>query len=99
MKIVRALRHVVARLLPRRSVLREIERTKRLISMVEATEDQEIACEETSRLLDEYADLVIRGEDAGALMPAVRHHLSMCMDCRQEYEALLIALGGRPDEQ
>jgi len=63
-----------------------------MIHMVDATAEIEIACEEAYRLLDQYADMVLRGEDPAALMPRVKHHLEMCMDCREEFEVLLEAL-------
>jgi len=70
----------------------EIERLKRLVHMVNDSAEDEIACDEAYRLLDRYADALLRGEDAPALLPRVKKHLEMCMDCREELEALLAAL-------
>lgn len=75
-----------------RRAVEEVERLKRMINMVDSTEDIEIACEEAYRLLDEYADMLLRGEDPAALLPQVKHHLEICMDCREELETLLAAL-------
>jgi hypothetical protein len=75
-----------------RRTMKEMARLKGMINMVDATADIEIACEEVYRLLDEYADMLLRGEDPGVLLPQVKHHLEMCMDCREEYEVLLSAL-------
>jgi hypothetical protein len=75
-----------------RRALKEIERLKRMIHMVDATAEDEIACEEAYRLLDRYVDALLSGEDAATLLPRVRHHLEMCTDCREELEALLAAL-------
>lgn len=84
------------RILPRRrKKLEEVERVKRVVRMVGATEDHEIACDEAYRLLDQYADTILRGEDPAAIFPQLKHHLEMCMDCREELEALLEAL--RPE--
>ena len=47
---------------------------------------------EAYRLLDEYTDMVLRGEDPEAILPQVKHHLEMCMDCQEEFEALIAAL-------
>lgn len=75
-----------------RRTAKEVARLKGMIHMVDATADIEIACEEAYRLLDEYADMLLRGEDPGVLLPRVKHHLEMCMDCREEFEMLLSAL-------
>ena len=75
-----------------RRAVEEIERLKRMIHMVDSTADIEIACDEAYRLLDEYADMLLRGEDPAALLPQVKHHLEMCMDCREELDVLLAAL-------
>jgi hypothetical protein len=75
-----------------RRAVKEIERLKRMIHMVDSTADIEIACEEAYRLLDEYADMLLRGEDPVKLLPQVKHHLEMCMDCREELDVLLAAL-------
>jgi len=75
-----------------RRAIQEVERLKRMVKMVDSTDDVEIACEEVYRLLDQYAEILLRGEDPAALMPQVKHHLEMCMDCREELEVLLEAL-------
>ena len=75
-----------------RRAMKQVDRLKRMIGMVDSTADIEIACAEAYRLLDEYADMLLRGENAAALLPQVKHHLEMCMDCREELEILLRAL-------
>lgn len=75
-----------------RRAVEEIERLKRMIHIIDSTADIEIACEEAYRLLDEYADMLLRGEDPAALLPQVKHHLEICMDCREELDVLLAAL-------
>jgi hypothetical protein len=75
-----------------RRAMKEMMRLKGMIKMVDATADIELACEEAYRLLDEYADMLLRGEDPEILLPQVKHHLEMCMDCREEFEMLLSAL-------
>ncbi len=75
-----------------RGAVKEVERLKRMIHMVDSTADIEIACKQAYRLLDEYADMLLRGEDPAALLPQVKHHLEMCMDCREELETLIEAL-------
>jgi predicted anti-sigma-YlaC factor YlaD len=56
------------------------------------TQSHELSCDEVYDLLDLFADMIARGEDAATLMPLVQHHLEMCPDCREEYETLLRSL-------
>lgn len=56
------------------------------------TQQHELNCDEVYELLDLFADMIARGEDAATLMPLVQHHLEMCPDCREEYETLLRSL-------
>jgi hypothetical protein len=53
------------------------------------TREEEYSCDEANRLIDQYAEMVARGEDPSALLPLVRRHLDFCPDCREEYEVLL----------
>ena len=69
---------------------------KKLIQQLEKTQEIEYTCEEVLRLLDQFAEAVMRGEDAARLMPLVQHHLEMCADCREEFEALLRILQAVP---
>jgi hypothetical protein len=68
---------------------RDIEIVKGLVGMIEKTQEIEIDCSQVYRLLDQYTELVLRGEDPGQLLPLVKQHLELCMDCREEYEVLL----------
>jgi len=60
----------------------------RLFRILEKTRDDEIPCDEVFELLDQYAELVARHEDAAGLLPLVKDHLDRCSNCREEYEAL-----------
>jgi len=53
------------------------------------TEEHELACDEVFFLLDQFAEMIKSGEDASHLIPLVQKHLSMCPDCREEYETLM----------
>ena len=64
----------------------------RLVDMVARTDAVEYDCDQTQRILDVYADCVMRGEDAAAMLPLVHKHLEMCPDCREEFEALVCIL-------
>jgi len=67
-----------------------------MLTMVAQTQEQELGCDEVYALLDVFADRVSRGEDVATLMPLVHHHLQMCPDCREEFEALMRAVDAAP---
>ena len=56
---------------------------------IDMTDEVEYTCDDVHRLLDQFAEAVLRGEDTARLMPLVQKHLDMCQDCREEMEALL----------
>jgi hypothetical protein len=56
------------------------------------TRPDEIGCVECFDQLDRYVDARMSGLNAAQAMPLVRTHLDHCPDCREESDALLIAL-------
>jgi len=65
------------------------EKMKDVAGMITATLEEEIGCDEAFALLDQYAEIVARGDNPDVLLPLVKHHLDVCRDCREELEALL----------
>ena len=65
-----------------------------LIKRLDNTQDEELSCDEVFALVDEYAEASQRGEDVASLKPLIRHHLDMCRECDEEYQALLRVLEG-----
>ncbi len=63
-----------------------------LILSLQDTKDNECSCNDVYTLLDQYAEVEIRGDDAARLMPLLRQHIEMCTECHEEYEALLAIL-------
>lgn len=63
-----------------------------LVRSLQATHEQECACDEFHDFIDQFAETNIRGEDAACLMPLIRNHLEICHECCEEYEALLSIL-------
>lgn len=64
-----------------------------LMQLIEHTQEEEYSCAETFALLDEYVELALRNDlEAETLMPLVRHHLDMCPECYERYEALMYIL-------
>ena len=69
---------------------------QKLIKMVENTQEVEFSCEDVYQILDQYTELVYRGEDSTQLMPLVEHNIEICPDCREELESLLRILESSP---
>ena len=72
------------------------EQFKKLIRMIENTQDIELSCDDVYQLLDQYTEVVAQGNDSKELMPLVEHHIDICPDCREEFEALLRILQASP---
>jgi hypothetical protein len=73
------------------------EAIRGLLERLERTLPEELSCGEVYDLIDQYADLVQSGKDPASLLPLVEHHLEMCMDCKEEFEALMRALRASAD--
>jgi len=48
--------------------------------------------------LDRFAEITLVGTNASEAMPLVQDHLEHCRECKQEFEALLLALKGFESE-
>lgn len=59
---------------------------------IASTQEVEYDCHDVYRLFDQFAEAVLRGEDAAPWMPLIHAHLDRCPDCRAEFEALMRAL-------
>lgn len=67
----------------------EIEGLLRLIGL---TKDEEIDCDECLLHVAEFAEQELAGRSIPEGLEAVGHHLAVCAECREEYEALQRAL-------
>ena len=72
------------------------EALRKMMKQLEHTQDVELTCDEVLALLDQFTEAYLRGEDVARLLPLVQHHLDMCGDCREEFEALLRILQATP---
>jgi hypothetical protein len=70
----------------------EFNKLQSLVSSIMNTESDEIGCDTCFIHLDVFVDLVLTGKNAAGAMPLVHAHLERCPACREEYEALLLAL-------
>jgi len=63
-----------------------------MVQMIVSTRSDEIGCDECFEQLDRFAELVLAGKNTAEALPLVLDHLNRCPDCREEFEALLVAL-------
>ena len=68
---------------------------KRMVHNVFTTRPDEIGCGECFEQLDRFIELTLAGRNAAEALPLVQDHLERCRDCREEFEALLVALRAR----
>lgn len=64
------------------------ETIKRIMMMLEMTQDSECDCGQVYEILDEVAEMTAAGVDFSAELPLIKHHLEMCGACHAEYEML-----------
>jgi len=63
-----------------------------LIRIVGLTKDDEINCDQCLSFVAEFAEHKLAGKSVPEGLKAVEQHLSICVECRDEYEALEKAL-------
>ena len=68
------------------------EQLAELLRLIGLTRDEEIDCERCLARVAEFAERELAGRSVPAGLEAVAHHLSICAECCEEYEALLQAL-------
>jgi hypothetical protein len=65
---------------------------KQMARGIMTTRLDEIGCTECYEQMDQFVDLVLAGKSAADAMPLVQDHLDRCLDCQEEFRALLAAL-------
>jgi len=63
-----------------------------LMRLIACTKDHELDCDECLSFLAELAEAECAGRSVSELLGAVEHHLSICLECREEYEILRATL-------
>ena len=63
-----------------------------LLLLIGLTRDDEIDCERCLAQVAEFAERELAGRSIPVGLEAVAHHLLICAECREEFEALLQAL-------
>jgi len=70
-----------------------------LMRLISRTKDSEIDCEQCLAAVAEFAEQQLAGKSIAEGLQAVEHHLSICDECREEYEALRRTLDKMDDEK
>ena len=70
----------------------DIQAIKNVVLEIVSLRVDEMDCPECFEHLDYYADLILSGADTAAVMPRLHDHLEQCEHCREEFNALLLAL-------
>jgi len=65
---------------------------RELMRQVRLTKDEEIGCNDCLERAAEAAERMLSGKTVAEGVEAIEHHLEVCQDCREEFEALRKAL-------
>lgn len=69
------------------------------LRVLEDEPSEEMTCAEIYEKLDEYVECEVGCHDAAHVMPTIRHHLDICSECCEEYEALLDVVEKSEEEE
>ncbi len=72
------------------------ETLKNIVRAIAKTRPVEIGCDECFEELDRFVEMKLEGKNVSEAMPLVEEHLERCGNCREEFEALLLALQATP---
>ena len=65
---------------------------QKMLDVVRATQPVEIDCDECLMQVGEFAEMNLIGTPVPEGLKAIEQHLSICDECREEYEMLCVAL-------
>ena len=65
---------------------------QKMLDVVRATQPDEIDCDVCLMQVGEFAELNLVGKPIPEGLRAIEQHLSICDECREEYEMLCAAL-------
>lgn len=68
------------------------QQIEELLQLIGSTQDAELNCDQCLALIAEFAERELTSKSIPQGLRAVEHHLSICGECREEYEALQRAL-------
>ena len=64
------------------------EQVKELVRQVGATRERELNCSECQSRFGEFAEKQLAGLPVDEALALVQHHLSLCPECNEEFQAL-----------
>lgn len=70
----------------------EPDKLKHLVRGIMTAHPDELGCDECFEQLDRFVEMELAGKQAAEAMPLIQDHLERCGYCREEFEALLVAL-------
>ncbi len=68
------------------------QQLRELASLLRLTRPDELNCDEWLDRIGGYAEAVACGRPTPEGSELVEHHLALCVECREEFEALIAAL-------
>jgi hypothetical protein len=92
LKMLKKILHAIAPAHSKETAKLESQKLKQLVRRIMTARPDEIGCDGCFQQLDEFVEMTLDGRDAAEAMPLVQDHLERCGDCREEFEALLLAL-------
>lgn len=63
-----------------------------LLQMLSLTQESEVACDRCLEKMSEFAEISLAGRTLPEGLIAIDDHLKICGECREEFEALKLAL-------
>lgn len=74
------------------------EQAEAIRGLINSTRHQELNCNELLDKIGEYVEFQKSGGAIPLELDLVKHHLSLCRECEEEYEALMSALAHLEEE-
>lgn len=68
------------------------DQIRALVRALGITREHEINCSECLDMVAEFAERELSGRPIPDALEVVRHHLTRCGECREEFETLITAL-------
>lgn len=65
---------------------------RKMMRSIHLTHQHELTCGECFSEVDRFAEMELTGLNPADAMPLIQEHLDRCGNCKEEYEALLVAL-------